>query len=78
MAILRAELKGKETFTHTRRADGTLGTRVLGVYDGIIETAADLALPRTEDFAPGSLLFCLDDQGLYIKNSAGQWQGVTG
>lgn len=77
MALLRAESKGKEIIRQVPRSDGSLDTRASGVYDGIIETAEDLALPRIGDFAPGSMLYCLSNQSIYIKNSHGLWQGVS-
>ena len=77
MAILRAELKGAGAVTYERQADGTLSSQVHGIYDGIVESAADLALPRTGGFDPGSMLYCLGDHSLYVKTSQNQWEAIT-
>lgn len=76
MAILRAELKGKGITTQYKNASGSLSTRVHGIYEGIIEIVDDLALSKTADYDPGSILLCLANQKLYIKNSLGQWEEV--
>ena len=78
MALLRTELKGAGSIVHQRREDGSLGAKVSGIYEGIIETTADLALPRLTKFAPGSLFFCLSNKSLYIKNSADEWEVISG
>ena len=72
MALLRAELKGAASLTNFRREDGSVG-----LYDGVIEREADLSLPRLGDFAPGSLLFCLENGDLYIRDGAGAWKAVA-
>ena len=77
MALLRSELKGAGSAVRQRREDGSLGTRVSGIYEGILETPEDLALERLEDYAPGSMFYCLADKGLYIKTSRGAWEEVT-
>lgn len=76
MAILRTTLIGDGTVIQNRE-DGILRSRTCGVYDGIVESASDLSLSRAEDFAPGSLMLCLEDQKLYIKNGKSLWQEVT-
>lgn len=76
MAILRAQLQGGGAAVHSIGADGKLKSAVLGVYDGIIEAAADLQLERCGDFGPGSLLYCLADGQVYVKTGQGQWEGV--
>ena len=43
---------------------------------GIVETPADLELPQTADYDPGSLFYCLSDGELYVKNSLEQWEEV--
>lgn len=78
MALLRTELKGAGSIIHQRREDGSLGTRVAGIYEGIIETTEDLALPRLAEYAPGSMFYCMDDKKLYIKNSAEEWVVIRG
>lgn len=78
MALLRSELKGAGSIVHQRREDGSLETKAIGIYEGIIETTADLALPRLSEFAPGSLFFCLANKSLYIKNSADEWEVISG
>lgn len=77
MAILRAELRGKGSIINQRREDGSIGMRSVGVYEGIIEAAEDLSLPRLGDYAPGSMFYCLADNRLYIKNSRNEWEVVS-
>lgn len=78
MALLRAELKGSGQVINLRREDGTVGTKVTGIYEGIIETAEDLTAPRLGDFGQGSLLFCMENKSLYVKNSSGEWEAILG
>ncbi|MBR4657457.1 MAG: hypothetical protein IKO68_13075 [Oscillospiraceae bacterium] len=78
MAILRAELQGKGSIVNQRRADGSIASSSAGVYEGIVETATDLSLPRLADFAPGSMFYCMGDKKLYIKNSACEWVVIRG
>ena len=73
MALLRAELRGAGSIVHQRREDGSIGTKVAGIYEGIIETTEDLALPRLAEYAPGSMFYCMGDKKLYIKNSSKEW-----
>ena len=73
MAILRATQIGNGTTIQYREGD-MLRSRTCGVCDGIVENASDLSLPRAEDFAPGSIMLCLADRKLYVKNSSNQWQ----
>ena len=78
MALLRTELKGAGSIVHQRREDGSLGTKLAGIYEGIIETTEDLALPRLAEYTPGSMFFCLANKSLYIKNSANEWEVISG
>lgn len=67
MALIRAEQQGSRPVSQ--------------VYDGIVETAADLTalagLPEPGSagrrIGPGSLMFCLADGRLYAKKSDGTW-----
>ena len=77
MALLRTELKGAGSIVHQRREDGSLGTKVAGIYEGIIETTEDLTLPRLAEYAPGSMFYCLVNKSLYIKNSASEWEAIS-
>ncbi len=77
MSILRAELKGKGTIVHHLQEGTNLCSKCSGVYDGIIESAADLGLSRTGDFLPGSMLLCLSNGKIYVKDSSNQWQEVA-
>jgi hypothetical protein len=77
MALIREDLQGRVSRTHTLRADGSLITCETGVFDGIVETASDLELPRVTEFAPGSILYCLANHKLYIKKSDAQWEEIT-
>ncbi|MBQ1734430.1 MAG: hypothetical protein II038_06075 [Lachnospiraceae bacterium] len=78
MALLRSELKGAGSVVHQLRDDGSLGTKVTGIYEGIIETAEDLTLPRLAEYGPGSMFFCLANKNLYSKNSTNEWEVITG
>lgn len=62
MAIIRKDLKQGE-------GPG-------GVFEGICENLADFAggLPT---WGTGSLLYCVQDGGLYIKNAEGGWTEVN-
>lgn len=77
MALLRAELKGEGRITYQKQAGEPPKAEMLGIYEGVIEEAADLALPRLELFDPGSMMYCLEDDSLYIKNSQGSWVAMT-
>ena len=77
MALLRTEQKGAGCVMNYRRGDGSLGTKVVGIYDGIIEKTADLSLSRLIEFAPGSMLYCMENRELYIKNSDEEWEAVS-
>ena len=77
MALIRAELQGDPKEVFRQREDGSLETESRGVYDGIIEAASDLTLSRLGDFDPGSMLYCLDDGSVYVKNSQGVWTEVS-
>lgn len=70
MALIRAEQQGCRPISR--------------VWDGIVETAADLqqlsaAQPGSgaRDFGPGSLMFCLGDGKLYVKKEDLSWAEVT-
>ena len=77
MALLRAELKGTGRLNYRKQAGGEPEAAVTGIYEGIVEAAADLALPRLGSFDPGSLLYCLENGGIYVKNSQGSWVALT-
>lgn len=77
MALLRAELKGEGRINYHRQAGEAPKPGVLGLYEGIIEAAADLALPRLESFDPGSMLFCMENGKIYIKNSQDVWTALN-
>lgn len=59
------------------------------VYDGIVETAADLDLlknsntgdkvyrgARINPVAAGSVMYCLGDQTLYVKKANESWEAA--
>ncbi len=75
MAILRAQLTGSGRTVH-RQEGAAIRSVLRGVFEGIAETPADLELPQTADYDPGSLFYCLSDGGLYVKNSLEQWEEV--
>lgn len=77
MAILRTELVGRGFVSHHARPGGAPESRARGIYDGIVETAQDLFLPRNADFAPGSLMFCMADRCVYVKTGGGSWEAVA-
>ena len=77
MAIIRAELKGEGRLIHTPQAGDTVRSRLCGTYEAVVELAADLSLPRTEDFDPGSVAYCLENHSFYVKNSNRQWETMT-
>lgn len=76
MALLRAELKGEGRLNYHRQAGEEPKPGILGLYEGIVETLSDLALPRLASFDPGSMLYCMEDGGIYIKNSQGNWTAL--
>ena len=69
MALIRSELKGAGSVVHQLRDDGSLGTKVTGIYEGIIETAEDLTLPRLAEYGPGSMFFCLANMEWFWRAS---------
>ncbi|MBQ1409959.1 MAG: hypothetical protein IIY94_01600 [Oscillospiraceae bacterium] len=73
MALLRAELKGEGRLTYHKQDGGQPKAEIVGIYEGIVENNEDLALPRLEAFDPGSMLYCMEDDSIYIKNSQGSW-----
>ncbi|MBR6413810.1 MAG: hypothetical protein IKS21_04270 [Oscillospiraceae bacterium] len=77
MAIIRAELKGEGRLMHTPQAGNTVCSRVCGTYEAVVELASDLSLPRTADFDPGSVAYCLENHSFYVKNSQKQWETIT-
>ena len=77
MAIIRAELKGEGRVIHVPQEGDTLRSRLCGTYEAVVETREDLALPRTEGFDPGSVLYCLEDESFYVKTSRNQWENLT-
>ncbi len=78
MALLRAELKGEGRTVYQKQAEAQLKPETLGLYEGIIETTSDLTLSRLTSFDPGSMLYCMEDDGVYIKNSQGVWTALNG
>ncbi len=77
MALLRAELKGTGRINYHKREGENPEAGILGIYEGIIENESDFALPRLESFDPGSMLYCMENDGFYIKNSRGSWVALT-
>lgn len=77
MAIIRASVMGAGSTVHQKQEDGSLRSRVRGIYEGIMEAPEDLSAPQTADYAPGSMLYCLGSKKLYIKNSREQWEEVS-
>ena len=77
MAILRAELKGKGKTIHQTAEGGAIRSSVRGVFEGIVETTADLSLPEAGRCDAGSIMLCLADYSLYVKNSLCQWEAMT-
>lgn len=77
MALLRAELKGEGRTVYQKQSGGQPKPETLGLYEGIVETTSDLALPRLASFDPGSMLYCMEDDGIYIKNSQGVWTALN-
>ncbi len=77
MALLRAELKGEGRINYHRQAGADPKPGILGLYEGIVETASDLTLPRLESFDPGSMLYCMENNSIYIKNSQGVWTALN-
>ena len=73
MALLRAELKGMGRLNYRKQTGGEPEAAVTGVYEGIVEAIDDLALSRLESCDSGSLLYCLENGGVYVKNSQGSW-----
>ena len=58
--LIRAELAGDKLYSK--------------IYDGIVETAADLTgEARLAEMSPGSLMYGLADGKVYAKNAAGEW-----
>ena len=56
MAILRAELKGKGKTIHQTAEGGAIRSSVRGVFEGIVETTADLSLPEAGRCDAGSII----------------------
>ena len=77
MAIIRAELKGEGRGIHVPQEGDTLRSRLCGTYEAVVELASDLSLPRTADFDPGSVAYCLENHSFYVKNSQKQWETIT-
>lgn len=77
MALLRAELKGEGRINYRKQVGEEPKPGILGLYEGIIETASDLALPRLESFDPGSMLYCMGNDSIYVKNSQGSWTALN-
>lgn len=77
MALLRAELKGEGRTVYQKQAGAQPKPETLGLYEGIVETASDLALPRLASFDPGSMLYCMENNSIYVKNSQGVWTALN-
>lgn len=77
MSLLRAELRGNGNIVKCSSDNSSFGVRFSGIYEGIIEHANDLSLPRLSGFSPGSLMICLDDGKLYCKVASGEWKEIT-
>lgn len=76
MAILRRELQGKGTVLHREKQDGSKESVTVGVYDAIAEAQADLSSDQAVEYAPGSMVYCLQEDSLHIKTTAGIWTEV--
>ena len=76
MAILRTELHGSGVLTQLKAENESPAAVTVGVFDAIAETEADLAAPRTAAFAPGSMVYCIQEESLHIKTTAGLWEEV--
>ena len=59
MAIIRRELQGRAAVTN--------------LFDGICETTADLQSDEASRWVEGSILYCLANAKVYIKQSDGTW-----
>lgn len=77
MAILRTELQGRAAVTHRKNEDGSLAAATLGVFDAIAESQADLTAGQTEAYAPGSMIYCLQEDSLHVKTASGLWEEVS-
>ena len=77
MALLRAELKGAGRVSYQKQAGENPKAETRGIYEGVLENASDLALARLETFDPGSMVYCLENGGFYVKNSQGSWVSMT-
>ena len=77
MAILREELQGTGTERYRQTEDGKLVSETYGIYDGIAESASDLTAAQTARYQPGSMVYCLSEQSLYVKNGGGLWEEVS-
>ncbi len=73
MAIIRTELQGAGTRSHSFDAHGNMTTVQRGVYDVLVESAADLGADPAAVFGIGSMAYCLGDGKLYVKKSDGTW-----
>ena len=77
MALLRAELKGAGRTLCQKQAGAQPRSETLGVYEGIVETTSDLSLPRLATFDPGSMLYCMSNNSIYVKTSQGNWTALN-
>lgn len=59
MAIIRRELQGRAAVTN--------------LFDGICEATADLQSDEAGRWVEGSILYCLANEKVYIKQSDGTW-----
>ena len=77
MAILRKELQGNGVITHHKTEGGALAAATVGVFDAIAESEADLATAQTATFAPGSMVYCMQEGSLHVKTASGLWEEVS-
>jgi ssDNA-binding replication factor A large subunit len=49
----------------------------VGVYDAIAEAQADLSSDQAVEYAPGSMVYCLQEDSLNVKTASGLWEEVS-
>jgi len=76
LSILRTQLQNRGMVTHHQNESGAIISATTGIFDVIAESEADLTAEQTALFAPGSMAYCLHEDSLRIKNSAGLWEEV--
>ena len=68
MSLLRAEISAKNFAEKTNRS----------TYDAIVSETADLAGEEcTNLFGPGSMVLCLEDGKIYVKDETDAWKAVN-